>query len=464
MIFEKYAHYSVEDFAPHQKAKKEIFEFVELPLVRGLSKEKLLDLLQKPTAAIEIAPAVEGLFPLIIFGQGLFYESPITHVVLCEYLASFGFVVATCPLMGTHSHLVNLNLIDLETQVRDMEFVLSYSCRFLFVDKNRLGLIGFDLGSMSALLLQMRNDDIDAFVSLDSGIMFEHNTRLLKQSPFYRPEKVRIPLMHITRTKTENENMNVVEDRSLFESAMYADIFLLRFENMRHVDFTSYAMYGLEKEVPFYWGEARGNPKSAYELMCLYILNFLKANLYGDRECLSFLRYDPKEHEVPGVSLTIESKKGKKASLTSDDFVNLVFMEGIEEAVQEVRVFKKIHQDSEILEEKDFVNLGYRFLYFLGKTDYAIEIFKLYREVFPQSANAYDSLAEAYMIEENWEQAIVNYKKALELNPDNKNAADKLKQLQQKKRSGPETINYFGQNPPGLKPEKFAPGTISTIQ
>ena len=155
MLFEKYAHSSVEDLALHQATKKDIFECVELPLVRGLSKEKLLDLLQKPAAAIENAPSAEGCFPLIIFGQGLFYETPITHVVLCEYLASFGFVVATCPLMGTHSHLVKLNLVDLETQVRDMEFVLSHCCRFWYVDKNRLGLIGFDLGSMSALLVQV---------------------------------------------------------------------------------------------------------------------------------------------------------------------------------------------------------------------------------------------------------------------------------------------------------------------
>jgi tetratricopeptide (TPR) repeat protein len=275
----------------------------------------------------------------------------------------------------------------------------------------------------------MRNTDIDVFTSLDSGIMFKHNTELLKQSPYYYPENLCIPIMHITRTKKENENMNVIEDHSLFESAVYADISLLRFENMRHVDFTSYVMYGVEKAVPFYWGAARGDPESSYELMCRYILNFLRAHLYGDKECLSFLKSDPKEHEVPGVSLTIEKKIGKKAPLTGDGFVNLVFLKGTEEAIQEVRELKKSHPDSDILEEKDFINLGYRFLYFLGKTDDAVEIFKLYREMFPQSANAYDSLAEAYMIEGNREQAIVNYEKSLELNPDNKNAAERLKQL-----------------------------------
>lgn len=431
--FESYASSAVEDFSPLSAEKKDIFSFVELPLVRGMSKERLMDLLLKPTAAIKDAVEAHGSFPLIIFGQGLFYESPITHAVLCEYLASYGYVVATCPLLGTYSPLVNLDIIDLETQVRDLEFVLSQGCGLPFVDKNRLGLIGFDLGSMSALLLQMRNADIDAFVSLDSGIMFEHNTRLLKQSPYYRPEKLCVPLMHITRTKTENEEMNVIEDHSLFESAVYADIFLLRFKDMRHVDFTSYALYGMDNVVPFYWGPARGNPRAGYEIMCRYILNFLEAYLNGDEKSRAFLRSDPKDYEALSIFLTVESKMGKALPPSVDDFANMIFREGLDEAVRMIREARLFHPDSEILEEKNFIDLGYRFLYFLGKKDYAIEIFKLYCELFPRSANAYDSLAEAYMMDGNKELAILNYRRSLELDPDNKNAVERLKQLKQKK-------------------------------
>jgi len=431
--FESYASSAVEDFSPLSAEKKDIFSFVELPLVRGMSKERLMDLLLKPTAAIKDAVEAHGSFPLIIFGQGLFYESPITHAVLCEYLASYGYVVATCPLLGTYSSLVNLDIIDLETQVRDLEFVFSQGCGLPFVDKNRLGLIGFDLGSMSALLLQMRNADIDAFVSLDSGIMFEHNTRLLKQSPYYRPEKLCVPLMHITRTKTENEEMNVIEDHSLFESAVYADIFLLRFKDMRHVDFTSYALYGMDNVVPFYWGPARGNPRAGYEIMCRYILNFLEAYLNGDEKSRAFLRSDPKDYEALSIFLTVESKMGKALPPSVDDFANMIFREGLDEAVRMIREARLFHPDSEILEEKNFIDLGYRFLYFLGKKDYAIEIFKLYCELFPRSANAYDSLAEAYMMDGNKELAILNYRRSLELDPDNKNAVERLKQLKQKK-------------------------------
>jgi len=50
-------------------------------------------------------------------------------------------------------------------------------------------------------------------------------------------------------------------------------------------------------------------------------------------------------------------------------------------------------------------------------------------EVYPQSNNVYDSLAEAYMVNGDRELAIKNYEKSLELNPKNSNAVEMLKKL-----------------------------------
>lgn len=59
----------------------------------------------------------------------------------------------------------------------------------------------------------------------------------------------------------------------------------------------------------------------------------------------------------------------------------------------------------------------------------AIEVFKLNVLAFPQSANAFDSLGEAYLEAGNKDLAIENYKKSLVLNPENKNAEEVLKSL-----------------------------------
>ncbi|HKP35294.1 MAG TPA: serine hydrolase, partial [Pyrinomonadaceae bacterium] len=59
--------------------------------------------------------------------------------------------------------------------------------------------------------------------------------------------------------------------------------------------------------------------------------------------------------------------------------------------------------------EAELNALGYRLLQ-ANKLAEAVEILKLNVEIYPQSANAYDSLAEAYMRYGNKELAIVNYK------------------------------------------------------
>jgi len=56
-------------------------------------------------------------------------------------------------------------------------------------------------------------------------------------------------------------------------------------------------------------------------------------------------------------------------------------------------------------------------------------IFKLNVEFYPESANCYDSLAESYMNNGDNDQAIINYKKSLELNPNNQNAVNNLIKL-----------------------------------
>lgn len=64
--------------------------------------------------------------------------------------------------------------------------------------------------------------------------------------------------------------------------------------------------------------------------------------------------------------------------------------------------------------------------------DDAIEVFKLNAKLFPGEPNVWDSLAEAYMNKGENELAIANYKKVLELAPNNPNAKKMLEKLELK--------------------------------
>ena len=74
-------------------------------------------------------------------------------------------------------------------------------------------------------------------------------------------------------------------------------------------------------------------------------------------------------------------------------------------------------------------NLGYYFLNTRKTIDAAVSVFALNVEAFPNSANAHDSLGEAYMAKGEKQLAIKNYRRSLELNPRNTNAVEMLKKL-----------------------------------
>jgi tetratricopeptide (TPR) repeat protein len=66
-----------------------------------------------------------------------------------------------------------------------------------------------------------------------------------------------------------------------------------------------------------------------------------------------------------------------------------------------------------------------------GHLDDAIALFKLNVEMYPASANAYDSRAEAYMLKGDRRQAIQSYRKSLALDPKSTNAVRMLEKLDQ---------------------------------
>jgi tetratricopeptide (TPR) repeat protein len=80
-----------------------------------------------------------------------------------------------------------------------------------------------------------------------------------------------------------------------------------------------------------------------------------------------------------------------------------------------------------LLPPENLVNgMGYQMLYSEQDVDKAVELLTLNTVNYPESFNAYDSLAEAYMVNGDKAVAITNYEKSLELNPDNQNAVEQL--------------------------------------
>jgi CubicO group peptidase (beta-lactamase class C family) len=101
----------------------------------------------------------------------------------------------------------------------------------------------------------------------------------------------------------------------------------------------------------------------------------------------------------------------------------------IAEAIEGYRKIQKDTPKHNVVSENRLNNLGYTLMR-QKKLPEAIALFKLNVEFYPKAWNVYDSLAEAYSTSGEKDLAIANYKKSLELNPQNANGREMLKKLE----------------------------------
>jgi CubicO group peptidase (beta-lactamase class C family) len=105
-----------------------------------------------------------------------------------------------------------------------------------------------------------------------------------------------------------------------------------------------------------------------------------------------------------------------------------ILAQGAGAAIDRMRQARLAQPDAGEEHEETLNDLGYDLMANQRISD-AIQIFALAVELFPQSANAYDSLGEAYMNAGQRDLAIRNYQRSLDLDPENQHAARMIAEL-----------------------------------
>jgi CubicO group peptidase (beta-lactamase class C family) len=136
------------------------------------------------------------------------------------------------------------------------------------------------------------------------------------------------------------------------------------------------------------------------------VSDLLRISLGGEQPALGWLKYD--HYDSPNMQ-----------------FAKAARAKGAQAAIGQFRPALT----SGVITEDSINSTGYGLMGTKKMAD-AICIFQLNVELHPQSWNAYDSLGEAYMNNGDKAQAIQNYKKSLELNPDNNGGKEMLKKLE----------------------------------
>lgn len=143
--------------------------------------------------------------------------------------------------------------------------------------------------------------------------------------------------------------------------------------------------------------------------------------------------YARDDHEVSRnaedrLRRTIDWFKNVRQLSIAQPLARTILERGVDTAIKQYYELKKNQPAFYDFGEPELNQLGYA-LMADQKMKAATEILKLNVAEYPQSFNTYDSLGEAYMNDGQRDLAIRNYKKSLELNPQNTNAVDMLKKL-----------------------------------
>jgi tetratricopeptide (TPR) repeat protein len=235
---------------------------------------------------------------------------------------------------------------------------------------------------------------------------------------------------------------STVEDLYKWDQALYTDKLLSK--KMKEEMFKPHIASGGESHYAYGWGiSKRSFPKSEEKVNSVSHgggingFNTFIERLVDDKHLIVIF------NNTPAASLNamsmgiIQILYGKpytppKKSIAKAIY-DVVVKKGMEEAVKHYHELQKNKENEYNFQPVELNRLGYDLLYRKKMVREAIEIFKLNIEVYPEYANGYDSLGEGYMVNGDKELAIKYYTKALEMDPKNTNAVEKLKELRKMK-------------------------------
>lgn len=407
--YEEYAWLIAQElnFDPLTKEKKQeaVQRFMQQrSAFTGASNTALQTLLSKETAATRDAEAKRGKFPLIVYAPGS-GGTAVENTILCEYLASHGYIVASLPSMGAYARSASVDLTGFYAYMQDIEFVIGYMHQFPNVDPNALGIVGFSMGGSAATLVQMRNFDVDAAVYLDTGIIFDPVDAWFRPSNYYNKADLRAAQLYLVRKDADGLNPKQIEP------AVFADTYVLLSEaGYRHPDFVADGMFGAL--INGYLPPGTKNAKTLYQFVCESTLDFLDAYVKHDRAKLQ--AFQTRVKQLNQGLFTGSFRAAATSPPREFEIVQMIRDGKIERVRELVQTMRQKYPDYVIFREATLNNVGYEFL-FRNEPARAIAILQLNADAFPNSANAQDSLSEAYDAAGDHQQAAAHAQKGLEL-------------------------------------------------
>jgi dienelactone hydrolase len=272
--------------------------------------------------AIREATPRNSQYPVIIYSPS-FSSVSWENADLCEYLASFGYVVIAAPAMGATTRESTHSVAGSEAQAHDVSFLISFAQSLPNSDMTRVAAVGFSWGGLADLLAAAQDRRIDALVSLDGSERYFPG--YVKESGFAKPKQMRIPLIYFEEGDQSVEAQDAATTRfrsqgpSVLNAWQHGDLITAHMLGLFHPAF--YSLCYRNEEI---WKTEFKNLQVAdydysdcllqFSWVMRYTRAFLDAYLKGDSNAMDKLKAGPKANGVPKHQMAVVFRAASPAA------------------------------------------------------------------------------------------------------------------------------------------------------
>jgi dienelactone hydrolase len=385
---------------------------------------------KSPMLAKLDAPAKQERFPVLVYAPSL-SASPTENADLCEFLASQGYVVLASPSLGANTTSMTDDVHGLKAQARDISFLIDYARSQSNTNIGEVAVIGYSWGGLANVYAATQDGRIKALVSLDGSIRYYVN---VAWESGIHPEQMTQPLLIFTQgyiaLESDLVNALISEGRpSLLSSWKHGDLYNIEMAAMQHSAFASMNLRNdeLSDQDLAQPGYDRLEAKESFTAVAKYTAAFLNSYLKHDAGAETFLKRTTAENGVSRHLMYVNISAARGVASTLDALRSEMEKRGFAQGAQIVAEAKSVDPSYKV-DEKALLAWGGDLLD-QGKLEAATEVFKLEVAMYPNSSPGYSSLANAYDRAGQKALAIESFRKALQLDPQNYFAMDRLKAL-----------------------------------